>query len=222
MAGTSTSVGRTRPRQATTGTVVVVDDDASVRKGLSRLLRSAAYNVVVFESVGHFKRAELSSEPTCIVLDLQMPQMSGLDLQADLVTQDYHPPVIFLSGHADVPSSVAAMKNGAVDFLEKPVKDTLLLATIARAIEKDVAGRVVHARRTQTRDRIARLTSREREVLTHVIAGRLNKQIACDLGISEKTVKVHRGRVMEKVCVRSVAELTRLCEEIGLAPVMVP
>jgi len=222
MAGTSTSAGRTRPRQATTGTVVVVDDDASVRKSLSRLLRSAAYNVVVFESVSHFKQAELSSEPTCIVLDLQMPQLSGLDLQADLVTQDYHPPVIFLSGHADVPSSVAAMKNGAVDFLEKPVKDTLLLATIARAIEKDVAGRVVHARRTQTRDRIARLTSREREVLTHVIAGRLNKQIACDLGISEKTVKVHRGRVMEKVCVRSVAELTRLCEEIGLAPVMVP
>jgi FixJ family two-component response regulator len=114
------------------------------------------------------------------------------------------------------------MKNGAVDFLEKPVKDTLLLATIARAIEKDVAGRVAHARRTLTGDRIARLTSREREVLTHVIAGRLNKQIACDLGISEKTVKVHRGRVMEKVCVRSVAELTRLCDEIGLAPVMVP
>jgi len=216
MEGTYIAVGRTR--QAFVGTVVVVDDDPAVRKGLSRLLRSASYNVVVFESVGHFKQAELSSEPTCIVLDLRMPHSTGLDLQADLMTQDYHPPIIFLSGHADVLSSVAAMKNGAVDFFEKPVEDTVLLGAIDRAIEKDGAARAMQARTSQIRDRIARLTSREHEVLTHVIAGRLNKQIACDLGISEKTVKVHRGRVMQKACARSVAALTRLCGEIGLTP----
>ncbi|MCZ6888307.1 MAG: response regulator [Gammaproteobacteria bacterium] len=215
----STRVGRKPTRQASQGTVVVVDDDRSVRKALSRLLRSASYNVVVFESVDQFKRTELSSEPTCIVLDLQMPQTNGLDLQVELITQDYHPPIIFLSGHGDVSSSVLAMKNGAVDFLEKPVDDAVLLGTIDRAIKDDAAARSVQARRAQIRERIARLTSREHEVLTHVIAGRMNKQIGFDLGISETTVKVHRGRVMDKACVRSVAELTRMCDEIGLAPV---
>ena len=226
MEATSTTVGRARTdgraRRPSVGTVIIVDDDAAVRKSLSRLLRSASYHVVVFESVDHFKQAELPSEPTCIVLDLQMPRSTGLDLQAELMTQDYHPPIIFFSGHADVSSSVAAMKNGAVDFLEKPVDDTLLLATIDRAISKDADRRAVRAEKVDIRNRIAKLTKREHEVLTHVIAGRLNKQIACDLGIAEKTVKVHRGRVMEKVCVHSVAKLTRLCGEIGLPPAKVP
>ncbi len=202
-----------------TGTVIVVDDDDAVRKALSRVLRSALYSVSVFESVHQFRQAELPSGPTCIVLDLHMPHATGLDLQSELITQEYYPPIIFLSGQGDVHSSVKAMKNGAIDFLEKPIDDTLLLATIDRAIENDVDVRAELARLADIRDKIARLTRREYQVLTHVIAGRLNKQIAIDLVISEKTVKVHRGRVMEKVSVRSVAELTRLCEKIGVAPV---
>ena len=214
-----TDAGATHLRQTSTGMVVVVDDDASVRKALSRLLRSASYNVVVFESVDHFNQSNVSNEAACIVLDLQMPRTSGLELQAELMTQDYQPPIIFLTGYGDVSSSVAAMKNGAVDFLEKPVDDTLLLAAIDRAIKKDGVVRATHARRKGITDRVARLTNREQEVVTHVISGRLKKQIANDLGISEKTVKVHRGRAMGKMRVRSVAELTRLCEEIGLVPV---
>jgi FixJ family two-component response regulator len=214
-----TDAGATHLRQKSTGMVVVVDDDASVRKGLSRLLRSASYNVVVFESVDHFNKSKVVNEAMCIVLDLQMPRTSGLELQAELMAQDYHPPIIFLTGHGDVPSSVTAMKNGAVDFLEKPVDDTLLLAAINRAMKKDSVVRATQARRNGILGRVARLTNREQEVVTHVISGRLNKQIANNLGISEKTVKVHRGRAMGKMRVRSVAELTRLCGEIGLAPV---
>ncbi len=209
-----------RPTPLTrTGTVIVVDDDDAVRKGLSRILKSASYSVNVFESVHQFRQAELPSGPSCIVLDLHMPGATGLDLQAELMAQEYHPPIIFLSGRGDVHSSVTAMKNGAVDFLEKPIEDSLLLATIDQAIEKDVDVRTEMAQIADIRDRMTRLTRREHQVLTHVIAGRLNKQIAIDLVISEKTVKVHRGRVMEKVCVRSVAELTRLCEKIGVVPV---
>ncbi len=211
-----------RPTPLTrTGTVIVVDDDDAVRKGLSRILKSASYSVNVFESVHQFRQAELPSGPTCIVLDLHMPGATGLDLQSELITQEYYPPIIFLSGRGDVHSSVTAMKNGAVDFLEKPIEDSLLLATIDQAIEKDVDVRTEMAQIADIRDRMTRLTRREHQVLTHVIAGRLNKQIAIDLVISEKTVKVHRGRVMEKVCVRSVAELTRLCEKIGVAPINV-
>jgi FixJ family two-component response regulator len=204
--------------QAQSGTVIIVDDDAEVRKSLSRLLRSASYNVLSFESVDHFRQAAPPDGPMCLLLDLQMPSTTGLELQAELMTRDYHAPIIFLSGQADVPSSVSAMKNGAVDFLEKPVAGTLLLKTIDRAIIKDAAGRVAREQRMQIEDRIVNLTNREREVLSHVIAGRLNKQIAFDLGISEKTVKVHRGRTMAKMCVRSVAELTRICAEVDLLP----
>ena len=134
------------------------------------------------------------------------------------MTRDYHAPIIFLSGHADVPSSVSAMKNGAVDFLEKPVEATLLLETIDRAIKKDAAGRVARKQRVHIEDRIVTLTNREREVLSHVIAGRLNKQIAFDLGISEKTVKVHRARVMEKMNAESLADLVRMAGTVGIGP----
>lgn len=178
----------------------------------------AHYHINVFESAAHFKSSDLPIEPLCIVLDLQLSGENGLDLQAELTAQTYSPPIIFLSGRANVSSSVAAMKNGAIDFLENPVDGTLLLATISRAIERDVAGRAEQVRRNELLDRIFRLTPREHEVLTYVIAGCLNKQIAMHLAISEKTVKVHRGRVMEKTRARSVAELTRLCDEIGIKP----
>ncbi len=206
---------------ATKGTVIVVDDDKSVRKSLSRILRSASYSAIGFESVLQFQQSRLPTEPTCIILDLQMPHATGLDLQSALISQEYYPPIIFLTGYGDVRSSVAAMKNGAFDFLEKPVDDTLLLATIDRALAQDVVTRAEITRKAELQDAVSSLTRREYEVLTHVIAGRLNKQIATDLAISEKTVKVHRGRVMKKAGVRSVAELTRLCDEIGVAPINV-
>ncbi len=206
---------------ATKGTVIVVDDDKSVRKSLSRILRSASYSAIGFESVLQFQQSRFPTEPTCIILDLQMPHATGLDLQSELISQEYYPPIIFLTGYGDVRSSVAAMKNGAFDFLEKPVDDTLLLATIDRALAQDVVTRAEITRKAELQDAVSSLTRREYEVLTHVIAGRLNKQIATDLAISEKTVKVHRGRVMKKAGVRSVAELTRLCDEIGVAPINV-
>lgn len=206
---------------ATKGTVIVVDDDKSVRKSLSRILRSASYSAICFESVLQFQQSSFPTEPTCIILDLQMPHATGLDLQSELISQEYYPPIIFLTGYGDVRSSVAAMKNGAFDFLEKPVDDTLLLTTIDRALAQDVVTRAAMTRKAELQDAVSSLTRREYEVLTHVIAGRLNKQIATDLAISEKTVKVHRGRVMKKAGVRSVAELTRLCDEIGVAPINV-
>ncbi len=202
------------------GTVLVIDDDAAVRRSLSRLLRSADYDVYDYGSVSEFRQAELPNEPVCILLDLYMPHETGLDLQSELVTRAYHPPIVFLSGHADVNSSVTAMRNGAVDFLEKPIDDILLLKTIDQAIRNDIETRTAQRRDAELRKRVAALTPREHEVLTHVISGRLNKQIAFNLGISEKTVKVHRGRMMEKLNVHSVAALTRLCEEAGVEPVL--
>lgn len=221
-AGETRTMVPTHLLQVMYGTVIIVDDDAAVRKSLSRLLTSASYHVVTFESVRSYMQSNHTEGPTCILLDLQMPHATGLDLQSELRSQDYHPPIVFLSGHADVHSSVEAMKNGAVDFLEKPVGATLLLATIDRAIKKDATGRVARVRRNLIYERTKSLTGRQHEVLTHVIAGRLNKQIAIDLGISEKTVKAHRGRVTEKMCARSVAELTRQCDEIGVVPAYGP
>lgn len=209
-------LGRELPRK--TGTVIVIDDDAAVRRSLSRLMRSADYDVYDFASADEFRHAELPDEPLCILLDLYMPNETGLDLQSELLARDYHPPIVFLSGHADVNSSVTAMKNGAVDFLEKPIDDMLLFKTIDQAILKDTKVRAARLRYANLRKRIAALTNREHEILTHVIAGRLNKQIAFDLAISEKTVKVHRGRVMGKLNLHSVAELTRFCEEAGVEP----
>ena len=171
---------------ATKGTVIVVDDDPSIRKSLARVLRSASYSALAFKSVSQFLKAEFPTEPTCIILDLRMPHVTGLDLQLELITQDYYPPIIFLSGYGDVGSSVTAMKNGAFDFLEKPIDDLLLLATIDRAIAQDVVARADITRKAEIQDAMSSLTRREYEVLTHVIAGRLNKQIATDLAISEK------------------------------------
>ena len=193
-------------------TIFVVDDYAPVRRAVSRLLHAAGFAVVAFASPQEFLAEYDPRTPGCLVLDLDMPAVNGLELQRILATKGSVLPIIFLTGHGDVPKSVQAMKLGASDFLTKPVNDKDLLAAIRAAIEKD---RVLRRRQTELaeiRARLATLTPREREVLEHVVIGKLNKQIASDLGTVEQTVKVHRARVMQKLRLQSVAELVRLTE----------
>jgi FixJ family two-component response regulator len=197
-------------------TAFLVDDDAGVLKALSRLLRAAGYDTRTYSSPSDFLAEHDPSIPGCAVLDLTMPGLDGLELQEKLAAQASGRPIIFLSGKADVPSSVQAMKAGAVDFLVKPVEREVLLAAVARASEQDAKLRRERADRQAVERKLASLTPREREVLQHVAAGKLNKQIAAVLGTVEKTVKVHRGRMMEKLGVRSVAELVRLTERARL------
>ncbi len=193
-------------------TIFVVDDYAPVRSAVSRLLRAAGFAVVAFGSPQEFLAQYDPRIPGCLVLDLDMPAVNGLELQWVLATKGSVLPIIFLSGHGDIPKSVQAMKHGASDFLTKPVNDEDLLAAIGVAIEKDRALRREEAELSEIRARLATLTPREREVLEYVVAGKLNKQIAGGLGTVEQTVKVHRARVMQKMRVQSVAELVRLTE----------
>ena len=199
-------------------TIFVIDDDASIRKGLSRLLRSAGYTIETFPSAEEFLRREHFDGVGCIVLDVQMPGLSGMDLQEELSKADYHMPIIFITGHGDIPMSVQAMKKGAVDFLTKPFDDKELLRAVENATEKDGQGRTEYHEVQDIRSRIESLTAREHEIFRYVITGMLNKQIALELKIAEKTVKVHRGRVMEKLGANSVAELVRLAEKGGIEP----
>ena len=199
-------------------TVFVIDDDASVRKSLSRLLRSAGYTTETFASAEEFLGRDHFDGVGCILLDVKMPGLSGMDLQEELNKADYHMPIVFITGHGDIPMSVEAMKKGAIDFLTKPFDDKELLHAVRGAIEKDRNARAEHAEVHEIRRRIELLTLRENEILRYVVTGMLNKQIALELGIAEKTVKVHRGRIMEKLCVDSVAELVRLAEKAGIKP----
>ena len=206
-------------RHSTLGsTVFIIDDDASVRKSLSRLLRSASYTTETFASAEDFLAREHFNGIGCLLLDVQMPGLSGMDLQEELNKADYHMPIIFVTGHGDIPMSVEAMKRGAVDFLTKPFDDKELLRAVEKAIEKDTFTRAEYGETLDIRKRVELLTSRELEILRYVITGMLNKQIALKLGISEKTVKVHRGRIMEKLRVDSVADLIRLAEKAGIEP----
>jgi len=198
-------------------TVFLVDDDAGVLKALSRLLRARGYETKAFSSPQAFLAGHDASIPGCAVFDVSMPGLDGLQLQQALSAGGSQRPVIFLTGKGDIPTSVRAMQAGAVDFLTKPVNDADLLAAIARAGKLDAGARRASAELDQINARFAILTPRERQVMTHVIAGRLNKQIAGDLGTVEKTIKVHRGRMMEKLGVRSVADLVRLAEKAGIA-----
>ena len=193
-------------------TVFLVDDEALVRKAVGRLLRAVGFEVAAFASPGEFLVAHDPAAPGCLVLDMAMPGLNGLELQQALAARGSTLPIIFLTGRADVPMCAQAMKRGAADFLTKPVNDTDLLAAIRRALEHDRHARETRAELDNIRARIASLTPREREVLKHVVAGQLNKQIASNLGTVENTIKVHRGRVMEKMRVASVAELVRLVE----------
>ena len=192
--------------------VFVVDDDPAVRKSLWRLLRSGGYEVSAFSSAEEFLAKLEPDAAGCAVLDLAMPGLDGLSLQQRLAAREVPMPVLFLTGRGDIPASVKAMKAGAEDFLTKPVDETVLFAALRRALAHGREARETRRRVSDARGRLEMLTPREREVLEGVVAGRLNKQIAGDLGISEKTVKVHRARVMEKLDASSVAELVRLTE----------
>ena len=204
-------------------TVFVVDDDASIRKSLARLLRSAGYLVETFASAREFLASEPEGQgPSCMVLDIRMRGLDGLDLQEELVRRDYSLPIVFITGHGDVPSSVSAMKKGAVDFLEKPFDDNELLQAVAVAHQKDSRARTRLMELEEIGRRLETLTPREKEVLTYVISGMLNKQVAYALNITEKTVIVHRGRVMEKMGVGSVAELVQLSTKAGIQPAKTP
>jgi FixJ family two-component response regulator len=198
-------------------TVYLVDDDAGVRKGLSRLLRARGYDVQPYSSPQEFLEQHDPAAPGCAVLDVAMPGLDGLGLQQALTTGGSHRPVIFITGKGDVPTSVRAMKAGALDFLTKPIKEAALLEAILRAKERDSEHRLISSELDSIQAKINTLTPREREVLVHVVAGRLNKQIAGDLGTVEKTIKVHRSRMMEKLGVRSVADLVRLAEKARIS-----
>jgi FixJ family two-component response regulator len=198
-------------------TVFLVDDDAGVLKALSRLLRARGYAVKPYASPQAFLAGHDPAVPGCAVLDVSMPGLDGLALQQTLAAGHGHRPVVFITGKGDVPTSVRAMKAGAVDFLTKPVTDEVLVEAVARAAAQDARSRRSHAELDAIRAKIATLTPREREVLSHVVAGRLNKQIAGDLGTVEKTIKVHRSRMMEKLGVRTVADLVRMAGKIGIS-----
>jgi FixJ family two-component response regulator len=204
------------------GTVFVVDDDRSVRTALGRLLSSAGYVVESFESAAAYLHGQHRDPPACLVLDIRMEGLSGIQLQKDLIERTEAPPIVFLTGHGDIPLSVQAMKRGAVDFLTKPVDETRFLAAVATAVEQSDILRADLAARNRVQERVAMLTEREREIMRWVLTGALNKQIAACLSISEKTVKVHRGRVMEKMGLTSVADLVRECQLAGIEPAPTP
>lgn len=195
---------------------VVVDDDPSVRDALDSLLRSIGLRTQVLGSPAELLQAALPDLPGCIVLDVRLPGISGLDLQDQLAAQGIHLPIVFMTGHGDIPMTVRAMKAGAVDFLSKPFRDQDMLDAVSAAIERDRQRRQESAARDSLDSRYATLTPREREVMAHVVAGLMNKQVAGVLNLSEITVKIHRGNVMRKMGVRSLADLVRHAEALGV------
>jgi FixJ family two-component response regulator len=203
-------------------TVFIVDDDPGVLRALSRLLRATAYQTRSFSSPREFLAEHDPSIPGCAILDVAMPDLDGLQLQQTLSVGGVGRPIIFITGKGDIPTSVRAVKAGAIDFLTKPVNRDNLLAAIASARQADARARQIRSERALIEAGLARLTPREREVLFHVVAGRLNKQIAGDLGTVEKTIKVHRGRMMSKLGVHTVQDLVRLAERVDIRPSPTP
>jgi FixJ family two-component response regulator len=199
-------------------TVFVVDDDTRVREGLGRLISSVGLQVEMFPSAQAFLRARRPDAAGCLVLDVRLPGLSGLDLQRELAETDTPLPIIFLTGHGDIPMSVRAMKAGAVEFLTKPFREQELLDAIREAIARDARARGERQELSELRGRFASLTPRERDVLKGIVAGLLNKQIAGELGTSEVTVKEQRGHVMQKMKAGSVAELVRFASRLGMTP----
>ena len=199
--------------------VFAIDDDASVRKGLARLLRSAGHKSEIFESASDFLTRPPHTGPSCVIVDVQMPGINGMDLQETLIQRRRDEQLVFISGHGDIPMCAQAMKAGAVDFLRKPFRGDELLQSVQNALIRSAEQRRRSAEQNEARRLLDLLTPREFEVMQLVITGMLNKQIAGELGTAEKTVKVHRGRVMQKLDVTSVAELVRLVERAGIAAV---
>ena len=195
--------------------IYVVDDDASFRNALERLLRAGGYAVQTFVSATEFLQSARPDAPGCVVLDLQMPGPSGLDLQGALTRSEAPLPIVFLSGKGDIPATVQAMRAGAEDFLTKPARKEVLFPAIERALARDAQDRSQRVRRHELRARFDTLTPREREVLDHVLSGQLNKQIASDIDASERTIKAHRAHLLAKLQVQSVAELSHLAHEAG-------
>jgi len=196
--------------------IAIVDDDLSAREGLSSLIRSTGLQVETFASAPEFLARPTAETPSCLVLDLQLPGLSGLDLQKQMAESGVEIPIVFLTGHGDIPASVKAMKAGAVEFLTKPFDEQELLRAIQEAIERDRRTRQQRAEIRELRDRYESLTAREQEIMRHVVSGLLNKQIAGELNITEFTVKIHRGHVMRKMRADSVADLVRMAESLGI------
>ncbi|HET6854149.1 MAG TPA: response regulator transcription factor [Pyrinomonadaceae bacterium] len=197
--------------------VFVVDDDASMRDAISRLLNAVGLTVQTFASARAFLNRRLPDVPGCVVLDVRLPGLSGLDLQREMVERGIHIPVVFITGHGDIPMSVQAMKAGAVEFLTKPFRDQDLLDAVRSGIQLDRKAREERAELAELRDCVRQLTQREQEVMSLVVSGLLNKQIALQLGTSEKTIKIHRGQVMRKMRATSLADLVRMSQKLGLA-----
>ena len=200
------------------GTVVLVEDDEAVRRALSRLLKAAGYDVISFDSADAFLEAGSPAGPVCLVLDVRLPGLSGLDLQERLEDSDLPTSIVFITGHGDLPMGVRAMKKGAVDFLTKPVDEVQLIAAIEQGISRDREERGAHEELAELRERVARLTPREHEVFSLVVTGMLNRQIAQQLGAAKNTIKVHRARVMRKMEADSVADLVRFADRLGVSP----
>jgi len=198
--------------------VFVVDDDASMRQALARLLQSVQLRVEVFASPQEFLQSERPNVPSCLVLDVRLPGLSGLDFQAELARADVRIPIVFITGHGDIPMSVRAMKAGAVDFLAKPFRDQDLLDAVTAAIQRDQKRREHENAMTDLRAHFSSLTPREREIMALVASGLMSKQIAAEVGLSEITVKVHRSHLMKKMGARSVADLVRMAEALGVTP----
>jgi FixJ family two-component response regulator len=204
-------------------TVFLVDDDLGVRRSLSRVLREAGFDVQAYESAEAFLARPDATSRGCLVLDVSMPGLNGLDLQSRLLQARESMPIVFLTGHGDIPMSVRAIKAGAADFLTKPVASEALLAAVRAALDQNAAARQADAQAAELARRFASLTAREREVLAALVAGKLNKQIADDLGVVEQTVKFHRARIMERMQARTVAELMHMAAKLGIgSPVAGP
>ncbi len=197
-------------------TIAIVDDDPSVREGLSSLIRSAGLQVETFASAQEFLARPSAEAPSCLVLDLQLPGLSGLDLQKRMAEVGLEIPIVFLTGHGNIPASVQAMKAGAVEFLTKPFDEQDLLQAIQEAVERDRCNRQQHAEMRELQNRYESLTAREQEVMQRVVSGLLNKQVAAELNITEYTVKIHRGRVMRKMHAESLADLVRMAENLEI------
>jgi FixJ family two-component response regulator len=196
--------------------VFVIDDDASLRESLSSLLRSIGLHVELFDSAAQFLKSQRPDVPSCLVLDVRLPGLSGLDFQAELIKNDIHVPIIFITGHGDIPMSVRAMKAGAIEFLTKPLREQDLLDAVQAGLDRDRVRRQSDKTVTELRSRYDSLTAREQEVIGYVASGLMNKQIAGEIGISEITVKVHRGNLMRKMGAKSLAELIRMVDALGI------